>query len=84
MRVKMEGLRCPVCGKLVEEGSFCPLHSRALTNLREAFKVWGKAYGGRISLRDYLKEIVEQPETGEASRELALRILKGEIEWDEG
>jgi len=82
----MKGLRCPICGKLVEEGGgrgLCPLHSRAFTNLKEAFKAWRKAYGDQISLREYLEEIVKQPETGEASKELALKILEGDLEWDE-
>ena len=79
----MEGLRCLICDKLVEDGRLCPIHSKASTNLRKAFKAWKKAYGNRISLKDYLEEIVNQPETGEASRELALKILKGDLEWDE-
>ncbi|MGC8962127.1 MAG: hypothetical protein ACP5K1_06795, partial [Candidatus Bathyarchaeia archaeon] len=59
-------------------------HSRAFDNLKRAFKVWREAYGDRISLKEYLEEIVDKPETGEASREVALRILKGDFEWDEG
>jgi len=80
------GLRCLICGEPVEEDAelrLCPIHSRALANLKEAFKVWRKAYEERISIREYLEEIVNLPETGEASRELALKILKGDLEWDE-
>ncbi|MEM2123119.1 MAG: hypothetical protein QXE79_05745 [Candidatus Bathyarchaeia archaeon] len=77
-------MRCPVCGKPAEEkGEFCPLHSKALANIKRAFKAWKEAYGGLISLNEYLEEIINQPETGEASKELALRILKGDLEWDE-
>lgn len=62
--------RCKLCRRRREEASeYCIYHQRAYANLREAFEMWRRALD--IDWLDFLREVSENPETGEWARELA-------------
>lgn len=68
--------KCAVCGKeALEGGEFCELHEEARSNLIEAYDKWREAYDGKISFEDFLREIEEVKEAGEAVKEVASHLL---------
>jgi len=67
--------RCKLCGRGRDEGSeYCPYHRRAYAKLRDAFERWRRALA--IDWDEFLREISENPETGEWAREVAEDLLQ--------
>ena len=62
--------KCKLCVRRRKEGSeYCPYHQMAYANLREAFEGWRRALD--IDWEGFLREVIENPETGEWAREVA-------------
>ncbi len=66
--------RCPICNRKTEGDPLCPYHQRAYLNLRERYDRWREAM--EIGWEDYLREVAENPNTGEWAREVAQHLLK--------
>jgi len=44
--------------------------------VKARFSEWVKSFDGNISMEDYLRRIVNLPETGEKAKEVAIYLLK--------
>ena len=65
---------CSLCWREAAEGSeYCPYHLEAYRRLQEAYEEWRRAL--EMGWEEYLREISENPETGEWAREVALSLL---------
>jgi len=68
MRVKVG--RCGLCKlETASDSRFCPTHTRAEKNLREAYDAWSIAYG-KISHATFFVRLTKLPETGDRVKEL--------------
>ncbi|MFQ6054233.1 MAG: hypothetical protein ACE5OO_08420 [Candidatus Bathyarchaeia archaeon] len=68
--------KCLLCERRREEASrYCRYHQRAYLNLKEAFEQWKKAL--EIDWEGFLREVTENPETGDWAREVAAALLQG-------
>ena len=68
---------CPVCNRrMAENDALCAYHQRAYLNLRDKYDQWKTALG--ISWNEYLREVADNPNTGEWVREVAQHILQRE------
>jgi len=68
-------LKCPICGReVLPGGNFCDRHSAAYRSLLEGFKKWGKAM--KIGWREYLKALVDNPNTGQWVKEVARHLAE--------
>jgi hypothetical protein len=52
-------------------------HEAAKKNLESAYEAWTEAYGG-VTWKDYLRQIVRLPATGQWAREVAELLSKVE------
>lgn len=72
----MKHMSCPICSRAgQDEGGLCSDHLIALRRIVKAFEIWNKAYGG-ISRSEYLREILNRPETGKLAIEAAQFLLR--------
>jgi len=70
---------CVLCERQRVEGSvFCASHFKALTNIRNRYWEWDKAYGG-LSKREYLKMLGERKESGRLVLEIVRFLLEKEM-----
>ena len=69
-------MNCRVCGQQAQETEYCSIHSKAHANVVNSYAAWKK--GLNISWDDYLKEIKENPLTGEWAKQVATYLLKNE------
>jgi len=67
-------LKCTICDKEAVQEGYCELHAKAYKNVVEKYEVWKKALN--ISWKEYLKEIVKNPFTGEWAKEVAEHLIK--------
>ena len=69
--------QCPICNRQrTENETLCAYHQRAYLNLREKYDQWKTALG--IGWNEYLREIANNPNTGEWVREVARHIIQRE------
>ncbi len=72
-------MNCIICGVNTNEGSnYCENHLSAYINLKEAYNEWKKAMD--ITWQEYLKKVIENENTGEWVRELAIHLLNENLE----
>lgn len=70
--------RCPICNRKTREGdSLCAYHQRAYLNLREKYDHWKAALG--LGWSEYLREVVDNPNTGDWVKEVARHLLQKEV-----
>jgi len=69
-------LKCKVCDRDAGERDFCPAHLKAYENIMEKYSCWRKAL--KISWREYLSEIEQNPLTGEWAKEVANYLINNE------
>jgi predicted metal-binding protein len=69
-------LKCKVCDKEAGKKDFCPLHLKAYENIVEKYDFWRKAL--KISWKEYLSEIEQNPLTGEWAKEVANYLVNNE------
>jgi hypothetical protein len=62
-----------VCDETPRSGRFCRWHNRAFKQILRKYPAWKAAKD--VSPEDYLKEIVELPETGQWVGDVARYIL---------
>lgn len=68
--------QCPICNRRrTENETLCTYHQRAYLNLREKYDQWKAALG--IGWDEYLREVADNPNTGEWVREVAHHLLQG-------
>ncbi len=67
-------MKCPLCNlNKHEESDYCENHQSAYLHLKERYDDWEKSMN--ISWKEYLKKIIENENTGEWAREVAIYIL---------
>ncbi len=44
--------------------------------MKDGFKKWTRAFGGNVSMEEYLEQIIRLPQTGKKAREVAGYLLK--------
>lgn len=67
--------RCRLCGRGRSQASvYCSFHQRAHASLLDAFKRWKMALD--IDWIDFLKEVRENPGTGEWAAEVAKDLME--------
>ena len=69
-------LKCKVCDREAGEKDFCPLHLKAFENIVEKYDFWRNAL--KISWKEYLSEIEQNPLTGEWAKEVANCLVNNE------
>ena len=70
-------MQCPLCNRPTEENeALCAYHQRAYLNLKEKYDEWKTALG--IRWTEYLREVADNPNTGEWVREVAQYLLQKE------
>jgi len=68
---------CPICNNATVEGSlFCRAHDRAQVQFESAFGKWQHAYGSQLEKRAFLERLLQLPETGRKSCEVARFLLE--------
>jgi hypothetical protein len=71
---------CRLCKRECSPSSvLCRYHLVAKRNIESAYGRWVKGYGS-LSWGEYLRQVSENPETGEWAREVAGLLLKERIE----
>ncbi len=68
--------KCKICEKRIESGEFCEYHELAKKNVDANYDNWNEAYGGDLSLKQYLEKIAEHEKSGRWVREVAEYLLK--------
>lgn len=69
-------LKCIICEKRIESGEFCEYHELARKNIDANYDKWNEAYGGDLSLKEYLKKIAEHEKAGRWVKEVAKYLLE--------
>jgi hypothetical protein len=72
----VKAVKCKVCGEDAVKKGFCVFHFKAYENIVGKFPVWRKAL--KISWREYLREIEQNPLTGEWIKEVANYLINNE------
>ncbi|MBS7619840.1 hypothetical protein KEJ21_04245 [Candidatus Bathyarchaeota archaeon] len=69
--------KCSICDREKESGSdLCYRHEKAYKNLKKVYIKWKKAVN--IDWNEYLKEVIEIPETGTWVKEVALNLINNQ------
>ncbi len=73
-------MKCEICGREANS-RFCDLHEEAYRNLLEKYEVWK----GRLDItwNEYLRRIIENPNTGIWAKEVA-KHLSSQKRRDDG
>ena len=66
-------MKCIICERPSNE-EFCPFHKKAYINVIEKYEIWQRAAG--VSLKQYLKAVVENSYTGVWAKEVAQHLLE--------
>ena len=69
-------MKCKACDREAVERGFCLVHFKAYENVVETYDVWTKAL--KVSWREYLSEIEQNPLTGEWVKEVANYLINNE------
>jgi len=69
-------LNCKICNRKPAKNGFCQIHLKAYENIVEKYDVWRKSL--QISWREYLREIEQNPLTGEWAKEVASYLINNE------
>lgn len=67
-------MKCQICGRGAA-GELCFDHAEAKKNLKSAYPLWVKAYGG-LGWRDFLDNVKRNPQSGQWVKEAA-EFLEG-------
>jgi len=67
-------LKCKICDNDCSNGGYCEPHNKAHEAVVKAYILWKRAL--EISWKEYLREIVNNPLTGEWSREVAQYLIE--------
>lgn len=68
---------CQICNSETVAGSqFCKWHHRAHVLLESAFGKWQLAYNNEVSKRAFLERLLQLPETGRKTSEVARSLLE--------
>jgi peptidoglycan hydrolase-like amidase len=69
-------MKCKICDRKSRD-RYCVLHKKAYRNVVQKFEYWKRV--ANISLKEYLKAVVENAYTGSWAREVAEQLLKNEV-----
>jgi hypothetical protein len=69
-------LNCKACNRETIGRDFCPLHLKAYENIVKKYDFWRKAL--KISWKEYLSQIDNNPLTGECAKETAEYLIGNE------
>jgi hypothetical protein len=69
-------LNCKICPRKPVKNGFCQMHLKAYENIVEKYDFWRKAL--KISWKEYLSEIEQNPLTGEWAKEVANYLISNE------
>jgi hypothetical protein len=65
-------LKCKICSREALKSGYCEFHSKAYENIVKRYEGWKNALA--ISWKEYLREIVKNPLTGEWAKEVAKHL----------
>jgi len=71
-----KALNCKICQRKAVTQGFCMIHLKAYENIVEKFDCWRKAL--TVSWKEYLREIEQNPLTGEWTKEVASYLINNE------
>lgn len=71
-------MKCAICGREAVQNGFCELHARAYKSIVKKYEAWKRAL--EISWKEYLREIIRNPFTGEWAKEIAEHLIKTGVE----
>ena len=69
-------MKCKACDREAVERDFCIVHLKAYENIVRKYDCWRNAL--KISWREYLSEIEQNPLTGEWAKEVANYLISNE------
>jgi hypothetical protein len=69
-------LNCKICQRKAVTEKFCQIHLKAYEKIVEKYDCWRKAL--KISWREYLSEIEQNPLTGESVKEVTSYLIDNE------
>ncbi|MFX0132712.1 MAG: hypothetical protein ACFFDN_03600 [Candidatus Hodarchaeota archaeon] len=69
---------CKICEKRIDSGEFCEYHELAKKKINENYNYWKDAFGGDLSLKEYIKKIAKHEKSGRWVKEVAEYLLKNE------
>ena len=67
-------MKCVICNKDAGKNNYCELHTKAYESAVKKYEEWKKA--SRISWKEYLREIIKNPLTGEWAKEVAECLIE--------
>lgn len=65
-------MKCKICSREAIT-DYCELHEKAYENIVQKYSVWKRAL--EISWKEYLNEVLENPNTGMWAKEVAKYVL---------
>jgi hypothetical protein len=68
---------CSACSRKISTGKYCLYHSQALSDLKDHYKTWIKAYNENILWNNFLSKLYTMDETGIWIKEVILVELNG-------
>jgi hypothetical protein len=69
-------VNCKICHRKAITAELCQIHLKAYENIVEKFDCWRKAL--KISWKEYLSEIEQNPLTGEWVKQVAKYLISNE------
>jgi hypothetical protein len=69
-------LNCKICPRKPVKNGFCQTHLKAYENIVKKYDFWRKAL--KISWKEYLSKIEQNPLTGEWAKEVANYLISNE------
>jgi hypothetical protein len=75
-RAGRKTLKCVLCHREAGKTDFCTLHLKAYENIVKKYDFWRKTL--KISWREYLSEIEQNPLTGEWAKEVTNYLINNE------
>jgi len=66
-------LKCKICDRKAINCKYCKFHAEACENIAQNYKAWKKAK--KISWKEYLSEIANNPLTGLWAKETAQHLI---------
>ncbi len=69
-------MKCTICSREAQEGSYCSLHYMAYMIIVQKYKVWQRA--SNLSWGQYLSQIQKNSLTGEWAKDVAKHLIEEE------
>jgi hypothetical protein len=66
-------VKCKICNRKADENGYCKSHAKAYGNIIQRYDLWRTVL--KISWKEYLSEIANNPLTGQWAKEVAQHLM---------